>query len=159
MRRQSGFTLIELMIVIAVIGILTAIALPQFNEYMNKSRINEAYNTLSDLRVKMEQYYQDNKQYGNAGSCTTTTLIAAPVVVMPTTPAVKYFTYSCVSSGSVSPDSDQAFVLTATSKIGPLGAAGDYVFTVNESDVKATTKVKGVVSTLQCWVTAPAASC
>lgn len=159
MRRQSGFTLLELMIVVAIIGILAAIAIPQYNQYTNKSRINEAFNTLSDLRVRMEQYYQDNKQYGNAGSCTTVAANATPVIAMPTTPNVKYFTYSCVSSGSATADSDQAFVLTATSKLGPLGAAGDYVYTIDQSDTRATTKVKGAVSTLQCWVTAPGSTC
>ena len=55
MNRNQGFTLIELMIVIAVIGVLAAIAIPNYNEYVQRSRITRAVAALSDMRVKLEQ--------------------------------------------------------------------------------------------------------
>jgi type IV pilus assembly protein PilE len=67
--RAAGFTLIELMIVVAVIGILAAAAYPLYTEYVQRSRITEATATLNDMRVRMEQYFQDNRTYANGGAC------------------------------------------------------------------------------------------
>ena len=53
-----GFTLIELMIVVAIIGVLMAIAVPMYGDYVIRASINEAVAGLSDLRVKMEKAIQ-----------------------------------------------------------------------------------------------------
>ena len=63
MRTQHGFTLIELMITVAIIAILSAIAIPQYSEYVMRSRITEATMTLSDQRLKMERFFQDNRSF------------------------------------------------------------------------------------------------
>ena len=55
MRCARGFTLIELMITVAVIAVLSAIALPSYTDYVTRSKLAEAYAHLADLRVKMEQ--------------------------------------------------------------------------------------------------------
>ena len=68
MHRPRGFTLIELMIAIAIVAILAAIVVPSYTDYIRRSRVTEAVSTLSAMRVKMEQYYQDNRSY--SGSCT-----------------------------------------------------------------------------------------
>lgn len=65
MRKNLGFTLIELMIVVAVIGILAAIAIPNYNEYVVRSKIGEATSGLMDASVKLEQYFLDNRTYAN----------------------------------------------------------------------------------------------
>jgi type IV pilus assembly protein PilE len=68
--RASGFTLIEVLIAIAVVGILTAIALPQYNEFVRRSRIVDATSQLNDFRTRQEQAYQDNRRYDDgAGNC------------------------------------------------------------------------------------------
>jgi len=67
--RNAGFTLIELMIVVAVVGILAAVAYPLYTDYVRRSRITEATSTMNDMRVRMEQYFQDNRTYANAGAC------------------------------------------------------------------------------------------
>lgn len=65
----TGFTLMEVMIAIVVVGILSAIALPQYNEFVRRSRIVEATNGINDFRTRMEQFFQDNRTYANAGAC------------------------------------------------------------------------------------------
>jgi type IV pilus assembly protein PilE len=59
----GGFTLIELMIVIALIGVLATIAIPQFQEYQQKSRRSEATRTLMQIAALQEQYFLDNRSY------------------------------------------------------------------------------------------------
>jgi type IV pilus assembly protein PilE len=65
----AGFTLIELMIVVAIVGILVAAAVPLYTDYVQRSRITEATASLNDMRVRMEQYFQDNRTYANGGAC------------------------------------------------------------------------------------------
>jgi type IV pilus assembly protein PilE len=67
--RASGFTLIEIMIVVAIVGILAAIAYPSYSDYVQRSRIMDATSGLNDVRTRMEQYFQDNRTYANAGAC------------------------------------------------------------------------------------------
>ena len=99
MRGQRGFTLIELMIVIAVIAILAAIALPSYNDYIRRGKIAEGTSGLADLRVKMEQWYQDNRTYVG-GPCTTTS---------------RYFTFAC----SVAPSATLLSRNNVVNEIGP----------------------------------------
>ena len=58
-RVQSGFTLIELMIVIAIIGILAAIALPAYNDYTARAQVSEAVNLASGLKLQVADVYAD----------------------------------------------------------------------------------------------------
>lgn len=67
--RQAGFTLIELMIAVAVVGILAAIAYPQYTEFVQRSRIADATSRLNDFRTRMEQFFQDNRTYANGANC------------------------------------------------------------------------------------------
>lgn len=57
---NKGFTLIELMIVVAVIGVLAAIAIPQYQNYVAKSELAAAYATVSALKVNYEDYIANN---------------------------------------------------------------------------------------------------
>jgi type IV pilus assembly protein PilA len=70
MRKTSGFTLIELMIVVAIIGILAAVAIPAFLDYMKKSRATEAGEQLNGIGKKQKTVYGDNGSFtvANAGS-------------------------------------------------------------------------------------------
>ncbi|MDP2652613.1 MAG: prepilin-type N-terminal cleavage/methylation domain-containing protein [Candidatus Omnitrophota bacterium] len=65
MKRQSGFTLLELIVVILIVGVLSAIAFPRFFRTVERSRGTEAIINLSAIRQAMERYYlQNNGQYG-----------------------------------------------------------------------------------------------
>lgn len=137
--KRNGFTLIELMITVAVIGILSAIALPSYTSYITRSKITDAVASLADYRVKMEQYYQDNRNYGTASA-------ACPVVVT----SSQYFTYTCVV-GSATPT--VAYTATATSIAGALGSTtGDYTYAITEVNAKSTSNFKGVAVTKSCWL-------
>lgn len=65
LKNKNGFTLIELMIVVAIIGILAAIAIPNFMNYQCKAKQSEAKNTLGALRTSQEAYFAENSEYAN----------------------------------------------------------------------------------------------
>jgi len=61
--RQSGFTLIELMIVVVIVAILAAVAFPSYTQYVTRSHRQAGKNILYRLSDRQEQYFIDNKQY------------------------------------------------------------------------------------------------
>ena len=143
-RRIAGFTLVEVMVACALIAFLASIAIPSYRGYLRRGQLTEGFTTLSDMRAKMEQYYQDNKFYGlNSGSNTCATLApnygAFPV-------SGKYFTVSCTAGAAPS----QSYTLTAT---GTGGNTTGYVYTLNQNGTKGTTLFDGASSSAACWQT------
>lgn len=84
--KQNGFTLIELMITVAIIAILSAIALPSYQEYVQRGRIVEAVSPLSNMQSRMEQYFQDQRTY--VGACVAGTLAPIPA-------NTSFFNFTC----------------------------------------------------------------
>jgi len=139
---QRGFTLIELLIAIAIMGILAAIALPQYREYVQRSRIIDATSRLSDLRVRMEQAFMDFRAYDNAGACR---------VAMPAVTGNDAFQMTCAATATT-------YTITAQG----LAAKGmsPFTYTVNQANVRATTGLPGGWTTsANCWVTRKDGSC
>ena len=66
---NAGFTLIELMIVVVVIGILAAIAVPLYGDSVTRSKIIDGTTKLGDFRTQMEKYFMDNRTYINGAAC------------------------------------------------------------------------------------------
>lgn len=142
MRRHQGFTLIELMIAVAIVAILSAIAIPSYTEYVQRSRIIEATSTLSSMRVKMEQYFQDNRSYVNA--CTAGTVAPTPV-------ATQFFTYGCAGL------TNSLYSVTATG----VGAMALFGFSIDQANNQITTSVppNWTAPVAQCWVKKRNGSC
>lgn len=140
LRVQRGFTLIELMIVIVVISILSAIAIPAYNDYVLKSKLTEAFTELSTMRVRMEQYFQDNRSYVNACNANT---VATP-------PTGTYFDITCDPAPN-----DTAFTVVAAGKASQ-GLSG-FRYTINQSNVRASTTPWG--DNASCWVRTKGGAC
>ena len=151
MKRTKGFTLIELMIVVAIIGILSAIAIPAYTDYVTRAKIPEATSTLADLRVKMEQYYLDNRTYPTGG-CVVVVPPAVPGATELAVPPAANFAFSCGAPTAT------AYTITATG-VAAKSMAG-FTYTVNQNDVKATTAVpSGWTTNATCWVTKKGGTC
>jgi type IV pilus assembly protein PilE len=118
------------MITVAIVAILSAIALPAYTAYLQRARVPPALDALSALATRLEQRFQDTGNYANGDDCGATL------------PTPENFTVTCALS-----DEGQGFTATATGS----GPVDGYAYTVNHQGVRATTDhPKGVPST-NCW--------
>ena len=128
---QKGFTLIELMIVVAIIGILASIAVPNYIEYVNRARATEATSTLADMRIRMEQFFQDNRTYmGND----------AVLCAAPNGTDTQFFAFNCSVAPSVT--------LYTLSAVGA-GAMAGYQYNIDQNNLK--TSVTPGSGGGMCW--------
>lgn len=85
LKRQRGFTLMEVMITVAIIGILAAIAFPSYQDSMRKSRRTDGKNALTQAVANMERFYAQNNGYCIAASCATMTVCNTTPAICPGT--------------------------------------------------------------------------
>ena len=85
LKRQRGFTLMEVMITVAIIGILAAIAFPSYQDSMRKSRRTDGKNALSQAAANMERYYSENNGYCTTANCGTMTVCNTTPTICPGT--------------------------------------------------------------------------
>jgi type IV pilus assembly protein PilE len=139
---MRGFTLIELMIVIAVIGVLAAIAIPNYNDYVIRSRITRATAAMSDMRVRMEQFFQDNRVYPTACNAAPT----AAQIALPPAADNPDFTFTCPTLTA------STFQVLATG----VGKMAGFSYTVNEANARTSTIAAGAAwpaMVQACWIT------
>jgi len=137
--RSAGFTLIEVMIVVAIVGILAAIALPAYKNYVLRGKIVDATNMLSAMRAKMEQFYQDNRTYsGSSSACGSASGFNT-----------SNFHFSCEASAS-------AYKISATGQ----GSLSDFSYTIDQDGAMATTGLPSDwgATSKSSWITRPGGS-
>lgn len=143
MTRQSGFTLIELMIAVAIIAVLATIGLPIYNDYVTRSRFPEAQGSLAAGRVQAEQFFQDNRTY----------------VGMPCPANTAFWTYNC--NDAAEPQTATTYTIFATGQ----GAMAGFEFSIDQSNNRRTTAAKSGwgtasrTSPINCWIVRKGGGC
>jgi type IV pilus assembly protein PilE len=143
---QQGFTLLELMITLAVIAILATIAIPYYFDYIQRSRIIEATTALGDMRSQMEKFYMDNRTYLNGGNCAVNNAMTA---------------YNGVASNKFNLKAAAPCTATTyTLEADGLGPMTGFSYTINQQNAKVTlsTGAWGQTS-LTCWVSKKDGTC
>ena len=148
-RRIAGFTLIEVMITVAIVAVLASIALPSYRDYVLRGQLVDGTNGLAAMRADMERYYQDNRTYLKTGAfvppCTAT---AGRANVSGT------FQLSCAAAPAAT---STTYTLQAVGS----GPTKGFTFTVDQLGLQGTT-VEGVSGWTGCdkaWVTKRGQAC
>lgn len=138
MKSSSGFTLIEVMVTVAIVSILAAVAAPVYTDYVTRGRIPEATKELGARRVQAEQFFQDNRTYVGAN----------PACVSDSTG--RSFNFSCSAQTAT------AYTIQAVGK----GTMAGFTYTIDETGTRSSTATAtGWTGSTTCWVIAKGGTC
>ena len=153
-RKQSGFTLIELMIAVAIVGILVAVAMPAYKNYVIRGKLVAGTNALATMRAQMEQYYQDNRTYATVSAPSIVTPCVAAAV---SSGASNSFNVNCYTA------SDVPTATTYTLRATGTGTVAGAVYTIDQTGAMTTvafpTAWGSVPASNACWIMRKGDSC
>lgn len=133
-----GFSLIELMIAIVIVGILLRVALPAYTDHIRRARVGDAAANLQALRADAERWFQDKRTYAGMGCAPATT--------------VDFFAFTCAAAAT-------SYTITATGS----GAMAGFAYTIDQVNNRRTTALpsgwSGASPTSTCWVQRKNGSC
>jgi type IV pilus assembly protein PilE len=146
LKTQHGFSLIELLIVVTIIGILSAIAIPAYSDYVLRGKVTDATSALSTSRTKLEQFFQDNRTYVGGPNVTVNCNATD-------TASSQNFDFLCNAAAAT-------YTLTATGKSSMAG----FSYTLDQSGAKTSTiaspaSANWVASSANCWITKKGGTC
>jgi type IV pilus assembly protein PilE len=141
---RRGFTLIELVIAILVIGILSAIAYPNYTQSVRKSRRSDAISAILSIQQAVEKYRANNLTYASslaAAPTTTTALTQTAYTMTVSTSAATYYTFVVDSGANGVAATSTAYRIKATAIAGTTQASDTIpvdctVLTINEAGTK-----------------------
>jgi type IV pilus assembly protein PilE len=143
---HKGFTLLEVMIVVVIVGILAAIALPNYADYVTRSKIIEATTALSDARQRTEQIFLDTRSYANCQ-----TAADAAQLPLPKESGSSTFALTCTPKAA-----EAGYDIKATGQASMNG----FVYEINETGAKKTSGApSGWGTNTDCWAVRKSGEC
>ncbi|GGX81793.1 prepilin-type N-terminal cleavage/methylation domain-containing protein [Massilia dura] len=136
-RSQAGFTLIEVLVTVVIVGILSAVAIPAYSGHVTRSRTAEAFTALGAAQANAEQFWGNNRTYAGYDGAS-----AFPA-------ATPNFTYA-LSNATAS-----TFTITATGRARMTG----FTYTIDQNGTRATTATAGWGTNTACWVDKKGGQC
>lgn len=139
MKKAGGFSLIEVLVVVAIIGILAGIAYPSYTQSVRKSYRTEAKEALLAAAGRQERHYLQQNAY-----------VIDNADIADVSSAVTTNGYYNITTGSCSDTSETCFVMTATAAGAQASDTDCDTFTIDNTGAKASKTSAGVVTT-ECW--------
>jgi type IV pilus assembly protein PilE len=142
---QDGFTLLELMVVVAIVAVLAAIALPNYSDYVKRGKIIEATTALSDARQRTEQQFLDTRTYANCQAAAD-----AAQKQLPIEPSVSKNTFvlTCTPGGT-------GYTIQADGQ----GSMASFVYTIDDTGAKTSAGPTGWAGNGACWAVRRSGDC
>ncbi len=153
MFRHKGFTLVELMIAVAIVAVLAAIAFPSYQESVRKTRRVDAQGMMMELVQRMERFYAENRCYSNADNLAITGICDGAAVAVPAAlaqspkdGATKYYNLSLPAVAATT------FTINATPIAGSAHANDKCgTLTLNQDRDKGISGAHAGVTADDCW--------